>query len=44
MFIFGVGFALSVLMYKAMREPQEVELAKASFTLFLFAYTDAKTI
>ena len=36
-FIFGVGFALSVLMYKAMREPQLVELAKASFTL-LFLY------
>ena len=32
MFIFGVGFALSVLRYKAMRQPLRVELAKASFT------------
>ena len=36
-FIFGVGFALSVLISKAMRQPQKVELANASFTLFLYA-------
>ena len=33
-FIFGVGFALSVLRYKAMRQPLRVELAKAGSTLF----------
>ena len=33
-FIFGVGFALSVLISKAMREPQKVELARANSTLF----------
>ena len=36
-FIFGVGFALSVLTSRAMRQPQFVELANASFTLFLYA-------
>ena len=37
-FIFGVGFALSVLNSKAMREPQFVELAKGKFRAFLYAY------
>ena len=34
-FIFGVGFALSVLMFRAMREPLSVELAKGKFHAFL---------
>ena len=34
-FIFGVGFALSVLMYKAMRQPLIVELTKGKFHAFL---------
>lgn len=34
----GVGFALSVLISKAMRQPQKVELAKASSTLLLYTY------
>ena len=33
-FIFGVGFALSVLRYKAMREPQKVELTKVQSRFF----------
>ena len=42
-FIFGVGFALSVLLFWAMREPLAVELANASFTLlFLCSYSKKK--
>ena len=33
-FIFGVGFALSVLNSKAMRQPHNVELAKGKFRAF----------
>ena len=35
MFIFGVGFALSVLRYKAMRQPHNVERQQSDSTLFL---------
>ena len=38
MFIFGVGFALSVLISKAMREPQSVELANSKFHAFFVPY------
>ena len=34
-FIFGVGFALSVLMYKAMRQPHRVERQQSDSTLFI---------
>ena len=35
--LFGVGFALPVLILRAMREPQIVELAKVESTFFLYA-------
>ena len=35
-FIFGVGFALSVLNSKAMRQPHNVELADSKFHAFIF--------
>ena len=38
MFIFGVGFALSVFMFRAMRRPQKVELAIVGLHAFLYVY------
>ena len=38
-FIFGVGFALSVLNSKAMRQPHNVELAKGKFRAFFAPYS-----
>ena len=42
-FIFGVGFALSVLMFRAMREPLKVELANSKFHAFFVPLLDDKT-
>ena len=37
-FIFGVGFALSVLMYKVMRRPRNRGTATVGIHVFLYAY------
>ena len=43
-FIFGVGFALSVLNSKAMRRPLRVELTKVQSRFFLYASKIAKQL